>query len=187
MVILARSHPFEKIFEIKYFRQEHSRQEDESHLTTSGAVNNVHKSFIKNENHNYTRQKRIWSATHHVGKWTQKRRQHKKLHGELPYGCNWQQKPIRGVWRRRKWPKWGTWTAHKFLRRIYFKRPERSNSQPLQQEHKAVQFLQLHSDIFVNMALNYRKQVWLFLLRCLTVKFQTESFIYIFHQNLEWQ
>ena len=38
---------------------EHSRQEDESHLTPGGVVNNIHKSFNQSDDHNYTRQKWI--------------------------------------------------------------------------------------------------------------------------------
>ena len=130
-------------------RREHSRQEDESHLTPRGVVNNIHKSFNQTDDQNYTRQKWTWSAIHHVGKRTQKRKQrknlqqnrckHKNKHGGQPYGCNWQQqKQCRGFWSRRKWSKWGTWTANKFPRRIHFTRFERSNSQPLKPKYKAV-------------------------------------------------
>ena len=47
----------------------------------------------------------------------------------------------------------------------------------------APEFLQLHSNISVNIALNYRKQVWFFKPRCL-LNFWRRDFIYTFHQNL---
>ena len=82
------------------------------------------------------------------------------------------------------------WIAYKFPREIYFKRLERSNSQP-QPEHKACSFHNCTVKIyfvtiyFVNIALLIIKNSSLIFFSLMSVNFCRKDVIYIFHQNLE--
>ena len=86
--------------EYLFQRPKSSRQEDESHLTPSGVLNNIQKSFSQSDDHNLYSTEVDLKARHIMsGKRTQKRKQHKNLqqnrckhknkHGGQPsYGCN---------------------------------------------------------------------------------------------------